>query len=97
VDSYHDVGQRWSEMMQHAGVKIEMLMPTQCLKPLWKLPNGKEYGIGTTFESAGGAQTFHMFGVGNSTFDDPKFTPEERLRLLEQEAQRVCTGKANEC
>jgi len=92
IDAHHDVGQRWSEMVQHAGVKVEVMMPARCMKPMWKLPNGADYGIGTTFQSSAGAMNFHMFGISNTTFDDLQFTTEARLKLLEQEAERVCRG-----
>jgi hypothetical protein len=92
TDSNHDVAQRWTESLAAAGVKIETLMPKKCIKPLWKMPNGADFGIGTTFESAAGAQTFHMFGTGGSTYDDPQYPAEVRLKLLEEQAAQVCAG-----
>lgn len=88
-DNYHDVAQRWTEIMVRSGVGVELLVPRHCVKPLWKLPDGAGYGIGTTFQSQAGAQVFHLFGVGGDTFVDQDYPPEARLRILEEAAVRV--------
>jgi len=93
LDHYSDIGQRWTDQMSRFGIKIEMLKPKSCLKPLWKLPDGTDFGIGTTFESAAGARNFHMFGIGGTTYGDPQFPPDVRLRVLEEQAAKVCAGK----
>ena len=93
-DVFHDVAQRWTEIMSRSGVQVELLAPVRCVKPLWKLPNGMGYGIGTTFESQTGASVFHLFGVGGDTFVDPDYPPEARLRILEEEAERVVANAA---
>jgi hypothetical protein len=96
IDRYHDVAQRWAEWMPPFGVKVEMLMPTKCVKPMWKLPGDLDYGIGTTYESTSGARTFHLFGVGGTTYQDAQCPPETRLNILEETVSNVCTGRAVE-
>jgi hypothetical protein len=89
-DDFHDVGQRWSQYVARHGNKIEFLRPKRCRKPLWRLPDGTPYGIATVFESATGARNFHMFGVSNTTFQDPDFPADVRLRIFEEEAAKAC-------
>jgi hypothetical protein len=90
ADNLHDVGQRWTQRMLECGMVVEMLRPRSCVKPLWTLPNGDNYGIATQFESTSGAANFHLFGVGGISFNDPQYSRDARIKLLEEEADRVC-------
>jgi hypothetical protein len=89
-DQYSDVGQRWTDVMAKKGVTIEMVLPKKSVVPLWDMPSGHKLGIATTFESAGGAKIFHLFGVGQTTYRHKQYSPERRLELLEEEAARIC-------
>jgi hypothetical protein len=93
ADKLNDVAQRWTDQMSSHGIQIETLKPKSCIKPLWKLPDGSFYGIGTLFESATGAQNFHMFGVSGDTYQDSQYPADLRLRLLEEQADRICSTR----
>lgn len=58
ADASNDPAQRLTRAAEAAGIPVETMLPTGCLKPMWNLAGRRVFGIGTFY---GDNDFFHLF------------------------------------